>query len=65
MKLFVEGSERMQGALFPDRLEDFVGEDNAVRVIDALIDGLDLVDLASRGQCWRRPEGRVIIRQSF
>ena len=49
MKLFVEGSERMQGALFPDRLEDFVGEHNAVRVIDAFINALDLVDLGFKG----------------
>src|SRR3546814_1040849 len=49
MKRFVEGSERMQGTLFPDHLEDFVGEDNAVRVIDAFIDALDLVDLGFEG----------------
>ena len=49
MKRFVEGSERMQGMLFPDRLEDFVGEDNAVRVIDAFIDALDLVGLGFEG----------------
>src|SRR3546814_10743536 len=39
----------MQGTLFPDHLEDFVGEDNAVRVIDAFIDALDLVDLGFEG----------------
>ncbi len=49
MKRFVAGSERMQGALFPAHLEDFVGEDNAVRVIDAFIDALDLVDLGFEG----------------
>jgi transposase len=49
MKRFVEGSERMQGALFPDHLEDFVGEDNTVRVVDAFIDALDLVDLGFEG----------------
>ena len=42
MKRFVEGVERGQSTLFPDRLEDWVGEDNAVRVIDAFVDALDL-----------------------
>ena len=49
MKRFVEGSERMQGTLFPDRLEDFIGEDNAVSVVDAFIDALNLVDLGFEG----------------
>lgn len=49
MKRFVEGSDRMQGGLFPDHLEDFVDEDNMVRVVDAFIDALDLVDLGFEG----------------
>ena len=63
MKRFVVGSERMQGSLFPDHLEDFVGEDNAVRVVDAFIDALDWWISASRAQCRRQPEGRVTIRR--
>ena len=35
MKRFVEGVDRGQGSLFPEQLEDWVGEDNPVRVIDA------------------------------
>ena len=42
MKRYIEGVERVQGALFPERLEDWVGEDNAVRVIDVFVDELDL-----------------------
>ena len=34
MKRFVEGSDRGQSAFFPETLENFVGEDIAVRVID-------------------------------
>ncbi len=45
MKRFVEGVDRGQGTLFPDRLEDWVGDDNAVRVVDAFVDELDLGDL--------------------
>jgi transposase len=42
MKRFVEGVERGQSTLFPDRLEDWIGEDNPVRVIDVFVDELDL-----------------------
>ncbi len=34
MKRFVKGVERRQSTLFPDRLEDWIGADNPVRVID-------------------------------
>ncbi len=42
MKRFVEGEGRGQATLLPAGLEDHVGEDNPVRVIDAFIDELDL-----------------------
>jgi transposase len=42
MKRFVEGVDREQSTLFPDRLEDWIGEDNGVRVIDVFVDELDL-----------------------
>ena len=42
MKRFIEGVERTQSTLFPDRLEDWIGEDNAVRVVDVFVDELDL-----------------------
>ncbi len=42
MKRYIEGVDRGQGTLFPDRLEDWVGEDNPVRVIDVFVDELDL-----------------------
>lgn len=42
MKRFVEGADRNQATLLPECLEDWVGEDNPVRVIDAFIDELDL-----------------------
>ena len=32
MKRFVEGEDRSQSALFPKRLDDYVSEDNPVRV---------------------------------
>ena len=33
MRRFVEGADRGQIALFPECLEDWIGEDNPVRVI--------------------------------
>ena len=45
MKRFVEGVDRSQSTLFPDRLEDWIGADNPVRVIDVFVDELDLAGL--------------------
>lgn len=42
MRRFIEGVDRGQGTLFPEHLEDWVGEDNPVRVIDVFVDELDL-----------------------
>src|SRR5712672_835891 len=42
MKRFVEGMDRGQRTLFPECLEDWIGEDNPVRVIDVFVDGLEL-----------------------
>ena len=42
MKRFVEGVDRGQSTLFPERLDDWIGEDNPVRVIDVFADELDL-----------------------
>ena len=45
MKRFVEGEDRSQSTLFPERLDDYVGEDNPVRVVDVFVDELDLGDM--------------------
>lgn len=45
MSGFVEGEDRRQPALLPSCLEDYVGEDNPARVIDAFVDELDLSGL--------------------
>ena len=39
---FIEGENRAQATLFPERLDDYITEDNAVRVIDVFIDGINL-----------------------
>src|SRR5829696_9135176 len=59
---YVEGVIRSQATLFPDRLDDFVGANNPVRVVDAFVDALDLRELgfaraapASTGRPGYRP----------
>jgi transposase len=42
MKRFVEGEDRRQATLLPDCLDDYVTENNPVRVIEVFIDELDL-----------------------
>jgi transposase len=42
MKRFIEAEDRNQVALLPACLEDYIAEDNPVRVIDAFVDELDL-----------------------
>ncbi len=41
----VSGVSRDQGTVFPERLDDLIAADSAVRVIDAYIDHLDLREL--------------------
>src|SRR6516162_775324 len=42
---FIEEADRGQLSLLPGSLDDWVGKDNPVRVIDAFVDGLDLKQL--------------------
>ena len=45
MKKFISGEDREQLALFPERLNDCISDDNPVRFIDLFIDELDLLKL--------------------
>jgi transposase len=49
MKRFVESEDRRQGGLLPEFLDDYVAEDNPVRVIDVFVDELDLRVLGFEG----------------
>jgi len=42
MKRFIEGADRDQSTLFPERLDDFIAENNPVRVVEAFVEALDL-----------------------
>ena len=42
---YIEGADRQQGWLLPERLEDYVSDDNPVRFLDAFVNSLDLAAL--------------------
>src|SRR5215213_10477933 len=49
MRRFIDGEDRMQQALLPHCLEDYLSEENPVRVIEVFIDALDLASLGFSG----------------
>ena len=49
MKRFVEGEDRTQSTLFPERLEDFIAEDNPVRAVEVFVGELNLGELGFEG----------------
>jgi transposase len=49
MKRFIKGQDRSQVTLLPECLDDYIGEDNPVRVVDAFVDELDLETLGFEG----------------
>jgi transposase len=49
MKRFVQGEDRTQITLLPECLDDYVGEDNPVRVVEVFVDELDLGGLGFEG----------------
>ena len=49
MPRFIEGHDRHQVTLLPESLDDFIAADNAVRVVDAFVDELDLPALGFEG----------------
>jgi transposase len=49
MPRFVEGIPRTQSTLFPERLEDYIDEENPVRAIEAFIDALNFEQLGFQG----------------
>ena len=49
MPRFIEGQDRHQVTLLPESLDEFITADNAVRVVDAFVDELDLSALGFDG----------------
>lgn len=54
MASFIEGVSRDQTTLFPERLDDWIGEDHPVRVVGLFVDQLDLIALGFRGHAAAR-----------
>lgn len=46
MTRFVVGDDRSLSTLFPERLDDYFGEDNPVWAVDIVVDELDLAGLS-------------------
>src|SRR4030095_8179674 len=42
---FIHGANRHEEILFPERLDDYIAEENPVRFIDAFVDNLNLTTL--------------------
>jgi hypothetical protein len=59
MKLFVEGEDRRQTTLLPDRVDDYVGEENPVRAVEAFAGALDLAALGPKGAAPVLERGRA------
>ena len=49
MKRFITGQDRTQSTLLPELLDEYITEENPVRVIDLFVDGLDLKSLGFEG----------------
>jgi transposase len=49
MKRFIEGEDRSQVTLLPECLDDYIAEDNPVRVVDVFVDELRLRELGFDG----------------
>ena len=49
MSRFIIGSDRQQATLLPECLDDFIAEDNTVRLVDVFVEELDLVALGFDG----------------
>jgi transposase len=49
MKRFIEGEERSQVTLLPECLDDYISEDNPIRLVDVFVDGLQLHQLGFEG----------------
>lgn len=45
MSRFIEGERREQATLFPERIDDYISQENPVRVVNAFVDELNLFEL--------------------
>jgi transposase len=57
---YVMGEDREQGTMFPERLDDYIREDNPVRFLDAFVESLDLLELG-----FKRAEAKQMGRPAY
>jgi transposase len=50
MSRFIKGESRSQATLFPEALDEYITEENPVRVIDVFVDHLDLLSLGFKAE---------------
>ena len=66
MGRYVEGQDRHQVTLLPECLEDYIAEDNPVRVIEAFVEELDLQTVGfERAQPAHKRAGRRTTRRCY
>jgi hypothetical protein len=63
MSRFIDVGDRSQGTLLPERIDEYVSEENPVRVIDAFVAELDLQGSGSTEWIRRTLGGRAITRR--
>ena len=49
MKRFIEGEEFGQGTLLLEHLDDYVTDDNPIRVVDVFVEELELASMGFKG----------------
>ncbi|HEX3010514.1 MAG TPA: IS1182 family transposase [Syntrophomonadaceae bacterium] len=57
---YIQGEDRQQITLFPDAIDDYISEENSVRVIDAYVNSLNMMELG-----FLRTELREIGRPAY
>lgn len=65
MKRFIEGEIREQGTLLPEQMDDYVGADNPVRVVDVFVYAefaLRALESAPYAKRWRGVRPRACAR---
>jgi transposase len=63
MSGFIDEADRNQGTLLPEHVDEYVSDENPVRVIDAFIGELDLAKLGFEGRNQSRQVARDITRR--
>jgi hypothetical protein len=63
MSGFIDAADRNQGTLLPERVEEYVSDENSVRVIDAFIGELGLAKLGFEVRSGSRRVGRDTTRR--